>query len=188
MRSRPVRRSSKNVREPADDAFAPDLVGEYVLVIDSVLQGDHGRILAEQRFHLPGGRAGVEGFDTQQNEIARPDVLGIVRGREIDAEIAVDALDVESPRLERFEVLTARDQVNVRAGSGQPSSEVRADATGAVDCDFHTGIRDRTTILAYLLIPGRENDHRSRSEITSPSPSTGRSGSISSIEPGSPNW
>jgi hypothetical protein len=122
---------------PAQHVVLPDRPGELVLVVDPVLQRQHRRALAQQRLQTGRGCLGVECLDTKQHIVAGVDLGRVVGGRDLDREVALDALDPQAVLAERLEVGAAVDEVDVAAGLGEPAPEIASDPAGAVDGDPH---------------------------------------------------
>lgn len=128
---------AEDVGDAAPDALGTDDVGEDVLVVDAVLEGEHRGVRTEHRVERRGSVRGVEGLHTEEDEVDFADGRGIVGRRAVDHEIAGHALDRDAVLAEGLEVLAARDEGDVVTLLGETAAVVRADAARTVDCDIH---------------------------------------------------
>ena len=144
----------KDVGDAPEDVFAADFVGDEPLVVDAVLQREHGGVLADERIQVLCGRLGVVRFHGEQDVVARPDIRRLVGRGHVDGEIASDALHADAVLTECVEVFPPSDQVDVGTSLCEPAAEVAAHAARTVDGDRHSVPSIRAVVRVAVTLDG----------------------------------
>jgi hypothetical protein len=126
-------------RHATEHALRADGLHETLGVVDPVLEGHHGGVVAEQGVESSGGIGGVGGLHGEHHRVDRTDVAGVVRrGHLRDVQIPEHAPDPQPSPAERVEVGTTGDQRNLSGPSLEDAaSEVPADPACAEHGDPH---------------------------------------------------
>jgi len=81
---------------------------------------------------------GVVGFDTEEDNVRRPDCRGRVgKLRRRDDEVAINRMHTQTVRLDCVKMFAAGEEPNVLAALCEPAAEVSPDAARADDCELH---------------------------------------------------
>lgn len=109
-----------------------------LVLVHAVLQGDCGRVGADQRLDEVCGALGVVLLDREDDDVDRADACRIVgRGDRLQMQITVAAFQRQTVRSQRRQMLAAGDEMHVFAGRGQTRAKIAADAACRHDRDFH---------------------------------------------------
>lgn len=80
----------------------------------------------------------MPGLDAENYQVNWPNFTYIIRSFcWIDDEVAIQAIDSQTARLNGAQVFAARDEGDILAALGKSPAEVSANATGSKDCYSH---------------------------------------------------
>ena len=104
---------------------------DAVLAVDAVLQADANPALRVQRSDGARGRFGVEQLDAEQDDVHHSQLAGLVTGMNVlnDGD-AIRTAQRYSQRLDRLEVIAARDARHIVAGLREPGAVISAYSPG----------------------------------------------------------
>jgi hypothetical protein len=139
---------------PAHHVVVPDRPGEFLFVLDPVLQRHHRRAVTQQRPQPGCGSVGIEGLHAEQHEVARADVSRIIGGLHLYLEVALDAAYPQPVLAQGLQVSAPREEVHLRSGPGEPGAEIAPDATRPVDSyPHHSPVPSDPSIISYCSAP-----------------------------------
>src|SRR5687768_2154339 len=100
-----------DLAETADHRIPAQLCNELGNGIDPVLQREHCRLGPDQGLHRAGPFGNLPGFDAYNYQVNRPNFVHLSGSfRRINHEIAVEAINRQTPGLDGAQMFSARDK------------------------------------------------------------------------------
>jgi hypothetical protein len=130
-----------NPAQPANHIVRTEFSNELRDSLNAILQWNYSRVWSNDWPDCTRCVRHLPRFNAEHNQIRLSDFRDfcdvVSRLRGIDNEIAAGAIDSQSVRLDRAQVLTASNERDVLAGLRQPSAEVSAHTTSPKDSYSH---------------------------------------------------
>ena len=133
-----TRNGGAHVAHAAHHRRLAENAAEDLVLLHAVLERDDRGAGADQRLDLPRRLLGVPQLDRDDDEIDRPDRLGIVAGLDLrQPDVAERALDRKPALAHRRQMRAAGEEGDVAAAGGKARAEIAADRSGPHDGDAH---------------------------------------------------
>jgi hypothetical protein len=129
-----------NEAKPAHDLPDREELGQLFFVAQAILQGEHGRRRANQRWEQSRKLFVGCGLESNEDEISRADFLGTLGAMRADLEIAVRALDSHAMSPYHF-VVGPQEEMNLMADARKFGAVKAPDRSATDDGDLQGSMK-----------------------------------------------
>jgi hypothetical protein len=122
--------------QPAENLFRWKELRKLLLISQAVLQGYHGALWSHQRWQQAGKSFVRRGFEPNENQVARTNLVGLARAPGLNAKIALWAAD-ENAFAPHGIKIRAQKEMDFLACAGQFGAVKASDSSAADNGNLH---------------------------------------------------